>query len=50
MVINHFSPESDLLRNSQLVPHLEKLVEWGRSILPQLLQNGFDWKPQMPSI
>ena len=49
MVINHFSPEAEMLRNSQLVPHLEKLVDWGRSILPQLLQSGFDWKPQLPS-
>ncbi len=50
MVINHFSPEADLLRNSQVVPHLEQLVQWGRGILPQLLKNGFDWQPQLPDL
>lgn len=50
MVINHFSPDAEMLRNSQLVPHLEKLVEWGRGILPQLLKSGFDLKPQLPSL
>lgn len=50
MVINHFSPQADLLRNSQLVPYLEQAVQWGREILPQLLHNGFDWQPQLPSL
>ena len=50
MVINHFSPQADLLRNSQLVPYLEQAVQWGREMLPQLLQNGFDWQPQLPSL
>ena len=50
MVINHFSPQADLLRNSQLVPYLEQAVQWGREMLPQLLQHGFDWQPQLPSL
>ena len=50
MVINHFSPQADLLRNSQLVPYLEQAVQWGREMLPQLLKNGFDWQPQLPAL
>ncbi len=50
MVINHFSPQAELLRNSQLVPALEQVVQWGREMLPQLLKGGFDWQPQLPTI
>ena len=50
MVINHFSPQADLLRNSQLVPYLEQLAQWGRDMLPQLLKGGFDWQPQLPDL
>ena len=50
MVINHFSPQAEMLQNSQLVPHLEQLVRTGREFLPQLLKNGFDWQPQLPDL
>jgi membrane protein required for colicin V production len=50
MVINHFSPQADMLRASQLTPYLEQIVQWGQTMLPQLLKSGFDWQPHLPAL
>ena len=50
LVIHHFAPEADMLKQSQLAPYLEQVVQDARALLPQLLSGGFDWQPQLPEI